>query len=423
MTERAHLPRSRRGALLGAALVVVSVAAACTGGGAPNPSTSVTSGVAHSTGPATSTPGAASTGPATSASPTTKAGAACIDAQFERLTPEQRAGQLVMAAINAGWSAADMRGPIQENHVGNVLYLGGWKSGPADVRSTSGLMQDLATDDATGGVGLLVGADQEGGIVQQLKDGFTTIPAATTQARWEPAELTRQATAWGQELKNAGINLNLAPVTDTVPAELGRGNGPIGRWGREYGNDPQAVTRGSVAFLKGMEAAGIGTSIKHFPGIGRLRGNTDHTAEGLDDPVMTTDDPYLQPFVAGIRAGASTVMVSSATYPKIDAKDPAMFSSAIIDGLLRKQLGYTGVVITDDVNAVAVRGVPVPERATRFVAAGGDIVLTGDTPSAGRLVEALRTKADTDPAFAAKVEASVKRVLALKRDLGILVCE
>jgi beta-N-acetylhexosaminidase len=327
-----------------------------------------------------------------------------------------------MAAINAGSSAASMTGPIQDQHVGNVLYLGGWRTGPTDVRATSGLLQKLATKEATGGIPLLVAADQEGGVVQQLKDGFTTIPSARTQATWDPAEITRQATLWGGELKAAGVNLDLAPVADTVPAALGRGNGPVGRWGREYGNDPQAVTRGSVAFLKGMAAAGVGTSIKHFPGIGRIRGNTDHTTQGLTDSAMTRTDPYLAPFAAGIAAGASTVMVSSATYPKIDPDRPAMFSPTIIDGMLRTDLGWQGVVITDDVNAASVRSVPVAERATRFVAAGGDIVLTGDTPSAGTLVRAIANRAASDSAFAAQVEASVHRVLSLKQHLGLLAC-
>lgn len=346
----------------------------------------------------------------------------CVDSTYDRLTPQQRAGQLVMVALNAGSPAASLSGPIGTAHVGNVLYLGGWRTGPADVTATSGLLQKLATAEATGGVPLLVAADQEGGVVQQLKDGFTTIPSARTQATWDPAKITASATGWGRELKAAGINLNLAPVADTVPAALGRGNGPIGRWGREYGNDPEAVTRGSVAFLRGMEAAGVGTSIKHFPGIGRLRGNTDHTSVGLEDNQMTTKDPYLAPFAAGIKAGASTVMVSSATYPKIDPKAPAMFSAAIIEGILRTDLGYDGVVITDDINAVAVRSVPVPDRATRFVGAGGDIVLTGDTPSGATLVRALRDKSATDPAFATKVEASVKRVLRLKQELGLGLC-
>ncbi|HQH08159.1 MAG TPA: glycoside hydrolase family 3 N-terminal domain-containing protein [Phycicoccus sp.] len=352
----------------------------------------------------------------TSASPS----GSCVDTTYAALTPEQRRGQLVMIALQAGAPSASLKPLTSGSHIGNVIYLGGWQSGTADISATSKLLQAQATQEATGGVQMLLAADQEGGQVQQFKNGFTRIPSALTQSGWAPEEITRQATEWGKELKAVGVNLDLAPVTDTVPAELGRGNGPIGQWDRQYGYDPATVARGANAFIAGMSAAGVQTSVKHFPGIGRIQGNTDYVATGLDDTVMTVDDPYLQPFVDGWQAGAGLVMMSSATYPNVDAVNPAMFSPAIMTDLLRGRLGFQGVVITDDINAVSVRNLPVADRATRFIDAGGDILLTGDTPSAPALVAALQAKADADPAFAAKVEASVKRVLTLKASMGLI---
>lgn len=325
-----------------------------------------------------------------------------------------------MVALTAGSPAASLQPVTSGAHVGNVIYLGGWQSGPTDLTATSALLQKQASADATGGVGMLVAADQEGGQVQQFKAGFTRMPSALTQGSWSPEELTRQATTWGQELKNVGVNLNLSPVTDTVPAELGKGNGPIGQWDRQFSSDPASVSRSASAFIAGMAAAGVQTSVKHFPGIGRITGNTDYTTAGLEDTVMTADDPHLQPFVDGWKAGAGLVMMSSATYPNVDAANPAMFSPAIINDLLRGRLGFSGVVITDDINAASVKGIPVADRATRFIGAGGDILLTGDTASAPALVEALRAKGEADPDFGSKVEASVKRVLALKQSMGLI---
>lgn len=374
------------------------------------------------------TPGARSTAsgtpaaaPSTSSStPTPSASGSCVDSTYAALSPEQRAGQLVMVALQAGSPSASLKPLIEGAHVGNMLYLGGWKSGKADITATSALLQKMVGPQSTGGVGLLVAADQEGGVVQQLKGDFTTIPSALVQGTWEQEKLRESAKAWGTELTAAGINLDLAPVADTVPAELGKGNGPVGRWDRQFGSTPEVVTRGVVGFTRGMKDAGVQTSLKHFPGIGRIKGNTDHVTTGLDDPVMTADDPYLQTFVAGWEAGAGLVMMSSATYPLIDPANPAMFSPAILDGLLREQLGFRGVVITDDINAASVKAVPVAERATRFIGAGGDILLTGDTPSGPALVAAITSTASADPAFAAKVEASVKRVLTLKTSMGLL---
>ena len=131
-----------------------------------------------------------------------------------------------------------------------------------------------------------------------------------------------------------------------------------------------------------MLAGGIEGTVKHFPGLGRIRNNTDFNATGITDDVTTADDPYLEPFAAGVKAGAGLVMVGSAKYSKLDPGVPAMFSAPIVTDLLRGDLGYDGVVITDDVNAKAVAATPAAQRAVKVVAAGGDIVLTGDASDA-----------------------------------------
>lgn len=398
---------SRRLCVLGlAAAAGVTAVAGCTSAPTPAPSVSA---------PGSASPESTAGSPSPSASV-----ASCTDQVYAALSPEQRVGQLVMVALQAGSPSASLQPIIEGSHVGNMLYLGGWTTGKADVTATSGLLQKMATATATGGIGLLVAADQEGGIVQQLKGDYTTIPSALTQGTWPREQLVSSARSWGTELKAAGVNVDLAPVADTVPAELGKGNGPVGRWGRQFGSSPQVVSAGATAFVEGMSAAGVQTSVKHFPGIGRIQGNTDHVTTGLDDAVMTADDAYLQPFVDSWKAGSGLVMMSSATYPQLDPANPAMFSPAIVDGLLRQKLGFGGVVITDDINAASVKAVPVADRATRFVGAGGDILLTGDTPSAPQLVGALLSTSGADPTFAAKVETSVKRVLTLKSSMGLV---
>jgi beta-N-acetylhexosaminidase len=171
-----------------------------------------------------------------------------------------------------------------------------------------------------------------------------------------------------------------------------------------------------------MEAAGVMTSVKHFPGLGRVKGNTDFSS-GVVDTVTTRDDDDLAPFAAGIQAGSDLVMVSTVTYTKIDPKNRAVFSPTIINGMLRGDLRYGGVVITDDVGAAAeVASVPAGQRATRFVAAGGDIVITAKASLTSTMVNALVTKAQQDQQFAAAVQASVRRVLTLKQNRGLLSC-
>jgi beta-N-acetylhexosaminidase len=407
---------TRRLAATTSALLALALAG-CAGDPAGPPSTTATA-VTPSTAPSSTRTSTASASP----TPTPDAAAACVSTTFDALTPDQRLGQLLMVGFDATAPLGSLDEVVTGSHVGNVIYLGGW-DGADKVTRTSEHLQGLVSGSSTGDVGLLVAADQEGGVVHQLRgEGFTRPPSAKQQATMSSSALTKAATGWARELKAAGVNVNLAPVTDTVPADIGRANEPIGKWGRQYGSDPKTVERASSAFLKGMLAGGIEGTVKHFPGLGRIRNNTDFHATGITDDVTTADDPYLEPFAAGVEAGAGLVMVGSAKYSKLDPGVPAMFSTPIVTDLLRGDLGYDGVVITDDVNARAVAATPAAQRAVKVVAAGGDIVLTGDASVAPSMRKALKAKAAADPEFAAKVQASVQRVLTLKERMGLLPC-
>lgn len=339
------------------------------------------------------------------------------------MTPAQRAGQLVWPALDASAGASGLDGTITAHALGGVFYLGGW-SGSATVAAASRHVQGLAGRVDGHRVGLFVAADQEGGAVQQLQGaGFSRIPSALTQGTMSRSALTKAATTWGRQLAAAGVNLDLAPVADTVPADLGTGNAPIGRWDRQFSSSPTHNARMVTAFIAGMHAGTVGTTVKHFPGLGRIRENTDVSATGITDTVTTTKDPYLAPFAAGIAAGTDVVMVSSAIYSRIDPSTNAVFSRPVVTSLLRRQLGYAGVVMSDDLGAaVSVSAVPVGQRATRFVAAGGDVVLTAKPSTVPAMTAALTQRYGTDTAFRAQVTASATRVVALKVSRGLATC-
>lgn len=407
------------------------VAAGCGGGATPDDTASGTpSGSVSTTGSTPTTTASASSSPraSTSTSPSSDSDtapnvSACARHTADALTEEQSLGQLFMVAFDTAASRTALDGLIAGQHIGNVIYLGGW-DGAARVKETSAHLQAQATKTATAGIPLLLAADQEGGEVRQLRgDGFSKVPSAKVQAQMSSSELTAAAKVWAGELKAVGINVNLAPVTDTVPAEIGKANEPIGKYGRQYGSDPATVTKASTAFLKGMIEGGIMGTVKHFPGLGRVRSNTDFNTTGITDSVATTKDPFLAPFTAGVKAGAGLVMVSSARYPGIDAtKTQAMFSKPIITGLLREKLGFEGVVITDDINAKSVRSIPAAKRAVDYISAGGDILLTGDPASVPAMTRALADKARADEEFATQLESSVLRVVALKERMGLVSC-
>ncbi|WP_091785133.1 glycoside hydrolase family 3 N-terminal domain-containing protein [Pedococcus dokdonensis] len=335
------------------------------------------------------------------------------------MTPAQRAGQLLMVGLQPTGSSRALAAQVKSQGLGGVIYLGGWSNGTSSMATISARLSRAASH------GLLVAADQEGGQVQQLRGaGFTRIPSARTQAQSGVSTEEANVEEWARELKRAGVNINLAPVADTVPTSLGAANEPIGRYRRDFApGSPSTNAKYAAAFVRGTLAAGIAPTVKHFPGLGRITGNTDVTSNGITDSTASGSDPYLAPFKAGIEAGAPLVMISSARYPKLDPDNQAMFSSAIVTDLLRGELGFQGVVITDDVGAAkAVAAVPVGVRATRFIAAGGDIVLTAKASQAPAMLKAIAAQRKSSPEFADQVDAAAARVLDLKSTLGLAKC-
>jgi beta-N-acetylhexosaminidase len=235
------------------------------------------------------------------------------------------------------------------------------------------------------------------------------------------ATLTRDARTWGEQLKAAGINANLAPVADLVPEKFEKINQPIGELDRGYGPDVDVVADKVTAFVKGMHEAGVVTSVKHFPGLGMVRGNTDYVTHVVDS-TTTRHDPDLKGFSSGVTAGTDMVMVSSAFYSRIDPGERAAFSSKVINTMVRGDLKFKGVVISDDLGAKGLNDTPVAQRALRFLKAGGDLVIVGDPTQAPAMVDAVRAQAAKDPRFAAQVTYKAKLVLAMKARRGLASC-
>jgi len=340
-------------------------------------------------------------------------------AVLARMSLDQRVGQLLMVGVPATGASSTALRQVRDYHVGGVLLTRRSPAGTGATAYLTGQLQSQATAADNAGVPLLVSTDQEGGAAQVLSGpGFSAIPSALTQGSRATATLRRQAATWGNQLRSAGVRVDLAPVADTVPA--GAYNPPIGSYDRQHGSDPTTVATHAGAVAAGMADAGVTPTLKHFPGLGRVTANPD-TSSGVTDTVTTRTDPYLTPFRYAIGAGSPFVMMSTAVYTRIDAANPAAFSPTVLTGMLRGDLGFDGVVISDDLgNARQVSGYTPGDRATRFVAAGGDIVLTVTGSVLPAMYQALLAKAQTDGAFRARVDRSAERVLLAKQRLGLL---
>jgi beta-N-acetylhexosaminidase len=376
---------------------------------------------------ASPTPTTASPSPTVTATmtgtPSPAATAECATRIVAGMSEAQRIGQLFLLGL-----ANDQLGPneisaIRTHHLGSVWFVEQSTAGAAAIREVANAVQVLASAETTANIRFFVAANEEGGLIQSLSGpGFTTIPSALDQSMVDPAVLRTRAAQWGRELLAAGVNLNFAPVLDVVPPGTDAQNQPIGALRRGYGHDPATVSAHALAFMRGMEDAGITTTGKHFPGLGRVKGNTDFTAAVVDD-VTTADDAYVAPFRDAIAAGVPFVMVALATYQKIDSASLAVFSPIVIRQMLRGSLGFNGVAVSDDLGAtIAVANIAPADRAINFLSAGGDMIISKTVAPANAMATAISSRASTDAAFKARVDEASMRVIRAKIAYGLVRC-
>jgi beta-N-acetylhexosaminidase len=354
--------------------------------------------------------------------PVTPPPPSCPTQIFSRMTQAQRVGQLFLVGI-AGDPIAEVAQAVTTYHFGSLLFGTDTTAGVTGIRQVTREIQSLASSYATARVRFFIAANQEGGEVQNLQGpGFADIPPALDQGTLTPADLEREAADWGSELSSAGVNLNLAPVMDVVPPGTASQNQPIGALQREFGDAPAVVAEHGVAVIRGMRRAGVATTAKHFPGLGRVGGNTDLTA-GVVDTITTPDDPYLQTFQAAIDAGVPLVMVALAIYTRIDPGHLAVFSPRVMRVMLRQQMHFRGVIISDDLGvAAAVADIPATARGIDFLAAGGDMITSESLTAATAMDAAILERAAVDPAFRAVVNSAVMYILSAKQAYHLLSC-
>lgn len=388
----------RREILTAGALAPLLAACAPSRGGT-SPSAS---GTPSAPGPSPTDPSSTtSTPPSPSAGPTAQ--------QARKL-----AGRCLLVGMQVDSDPGQVADLVAEHRLAGAFFLGNWQTTQA-IRDAASGVHAAARRAGTGGA--LVAADQEGGLVHNLRSqAFATVPSAERLGKGDPATAQKLAATTATQMSSAGLNMVLAPVADVVDPDVGADNAPVGALHRGYGTSPELVSRFVTAAVKGFRSGGVATSIKHFPGLGAVRSNTDLAP--ATDRTTGADSPTLASFRAGIAAGSSTVMVSSAVYTRIDAGSPAAFSRAVITDLLRGRLGFDGVVVSDDLGAAkAVADTPARRRAARFVTAGGDLALCADPSLVPDMIDGL-VEAAAEPAFAAALRASAARIDALVRAVG-----
>jgi beta-N-acetylhexosaminidase len=327
----------------------------------------------------------------------------------ETLSPKQLAGERVVTGLGGTSISPALRAAIREGKVtGVVLFAANFPSRAAGRRligRLQGIPRPAELRDP-----LLIMVDQEGGEVKRL-GGAPTASAREMGARGA-AFSARQGRLTAANLRNVGVNVDLAPVLDVE-----RPGGVIAATERSFGASAARVTATAIPFAKALRAGGVAATGKHFPGFGAARENTDFSVERIDltkHELRTVDE---KPYAAFTAAGGELVMLSTAVYPAFSA-DPAAFTRSIATGELRTRLGFEGVSITDSLETPAVEHFGAPGKAAVAGArAGADLLLFAHLGPAREAWRALTAKLRSGGLDREEFEAAAERVLRLRAGL------
>jgi beta-N-acetylhexosaminidase len=319
----------------------------------------------------------------------------------DRLSLRQQVGQVVVSSFDETTRPDYIRRRLRARETAGVILFGRNGGDAAHWRRLTRSIQDAAGGSA------LVMVDQEGGDIRTVSFAG---PAAGQASQGAPQQVQSAAREAAEQLRGVGVNVNLAPVADVAE----RGGVPSVMDGRAFAGGPEEVAAATRASIRGMRAARVAATAKHFPGLGGSQVNTDDAPATVPGEI----DGDLVPFEAAIAARVPLVMLSHALYPALDADAIASQSRAITTVLLREQLGYDGVVVTDSMEAQAVLARSgVAEASVRSLRAGADLILLTGSASWNEVFPRLLEEARADPEFRARVRASAARVLGLKRSL------
>lgn len=335
---------------------------------------------------------------------------------------DEMAGQMILLGFQ-GNTAAETKGLAQrigDGRLGGVMYL------KTNVKSLDDVRRMNAQFTGAGAsLPPFIALDQEGGSIERLtKDvGFKEIPSAADIARTDdPLQAEAVYLGMAQSLRALGFNLNFGPVVDL---NLNPANPIIAKWGRSYDAHSKTVADYASAFISAHRRNHVLTALKHFPGHGS---STSDSHAGFVDITKTWRPVELEPFRELIAKGAADmVMIAHLYHAKFatdpGAKLPASLSASWVEGVLRHQLGFQGVTITDDLEMGAIRKqFNLRESVVKAVRAGVDILLFSNTANyrpglADEIRAILVSEAQVDPAFRARIEQSYNRIAALKRNL------
>jgi len=322
-----------------------------------------------------------------------------------------QAGQRVMVGFEGHVASAEVRALIREYGVAHVILFARNVDAPVQVAELVRELQEIARD-AGHDLPLMVAVDQEGGRVARLRAPWTLWPSMRALGRLASEDHARRVgAALAAELRPCGIGWDMAPVVDV---DTNPKNPVIGD--RSLGSDPELVGRLGAALIEGLQSGGLAACAKHFPGHGDTDLDSHFELPVLTHPLPRLQEVELPPFRRAVEAGVAAVMTAHVLLPELDEGLPATLSPRILKTLLREQMNYDGVVVTDDfeMKALAKRW-PTGEGAVLAAEAGCDLVAVCKSPDAQvAAIEALVHARESEVISAKDMDLSVLRLRRLK---------
>jgi beta-N-acetylhexosaminidase len=349
-----------------------------------------------------------------------------IDAYINTLSTAQQIGQLLMLAVYANSDTPALNQALANYHLGSAIVFTNYNGGPLEPTTLSGLQQLVAGLKQHAQSPLLLAVDEEGGEVDRLAPYYGGTPSAQAlAATGDPQQAFAQAQTDAQRMQSIGLNVDFAPVVDVYQG------GGVDQ-SRTFGTSASTVTTYAGAFLEGLQQQGVAGTLKHWPGLGAATGNPDFALPTINSSQAQMNAVDFAPYHALLSHQPGMIMATTVLVPAYDAHNPAMLSPTLISGVLRGQLGYQGVVVTDALDGQGLitymqqQGYPnvaqgLGEASVRAVLAGDDLVecpIEADRLSG--VVTAMTQAVASGRITSSRLRASVHRVLRLKVQLGLL---
>ncbi len=336
---------------------------------------------------------------------------AAISRIMAHMTLAQKIGQMQMVEFLGTEYTGDLNSMIAQSGAGALIIYD-----QTTPRTIAQMQQLLASVQANAQIPVMTALDQEGGNVNRLQPFYGPAPSASYMGQLgDPQYAEAQGALTAQRLASLGFNTDLAPVVDVSDG----GNDIEGP--RLWSTSPAVTAQLAGAFMQGLQHNGIAATLKHWPGIGSIKQDPHNTLPVVTHDLATLTNVDFAPFKDLLPQQPAMIMTTHVALPAIDPNMPAELSPLVVDGVLRQQLGYQGVIVTD---ALIMNGITdtysVQEASILAILAGNDILETGwDAYSTQSIIQAIQDAVTNGRITPARIDESVRRILRLKWDYGM----